>query len=257
MTKHIKHFVALGGPFLGAVALQHAVMIDGTFDPIDKFFTESDMITMMRSFPVGRYLQPQGNWQDGLDLPFLFIRDEIYIKVSIGEFQIYDCLESDFRPVNNENLDYSKVFGYLDYSKIRVQLKHRSKVGLCSQPLEFQKNNQFHESVTFAVRSKWARNDAKLEILLTNPSGGCGGTQVICSHELAVDTSGQRQHTEWVELQSGHSRCGPTVGPTVGKIQIRLDILHSDMLASWCEVQMTMYVFQYKLTLSVDAGAGR
>ena len=50
-----QHFVALGGPFLGSVTLLQAVMVDGTFPPLDMLFTESQMLSILRepAWPVG------------------------------------------------------------------------------------------------------------------------------------------------------------------------------------------------------------
>ena len=50
----------------------------------DMLFSESQMLAILRSVPVGRYLQPSGNWKDGLDMPFVFVRDEIYFGISVG-----------------------------------------------------------------------------------------------------------------------------------------------------------------------------
>ena len=41
-------------------------MIDGTFAPLDMIFSEAEMLMILRSTPVGQYLQPTGNWDDGL-----------------------------------------------------------------------------------------------------------------------------------------------------------------------------------------------
>ena len=41
-------------------------MIDGTFAPLDMIFSEAEMLMILRSTPVGQYLQPVGNWDDGL-----------------------------------------------------------------------------------------------------------------------------------------------------------------------------------------------
>eukprot|EP00658_Telonema_sp_P-2_P022945 TRINITY_DN19191_c0_g2_i1.p1 TRINITY_DN19191_c0_g2~~TRINITY_DN19191_c0_g2_i1.p1 ORF type:complete len:261 (+),score=47.10 TRINITY_DN19191_c0_g2_i1:110-892(+) len=74
---HLAHFIPLGGPFLGSVQLLRAVLVDGTFAPLDMLFNESQMLTILRSVPVGRYLQPTGDWEDGLDCPFTFLREVI------------------------------------------------------------------------------------------------------------------------------------------------------------------------------------
>lgn len=52
VSKHVDHFVPLGGPWLGAVQLMKAVMIDGSFEPLDLLFTESEMLTILRSVPA-------------------------------------------------------------------------------------------------------------------------------------------------------------------------------------------------------------
>ena len=65
-------------------------MIDGTFDPLDKIFSESEMLTILRSTPVGQYLQPIGDWKDGLDLPFVLLREDVYISVEIGSVEPSD-----------------------------------------------------------------------------------------------------------------------------------------------------------------------
>ena len=88
MDSHIAHFVALGGPFRGSVALLRAMMIDGSFPPLDMMFTQSQMLTIMRGAPVGRYLQPTGNWADGMNLPFVYVRREKYIRVSFGPLKL-------------------------------------------------------------------------------------------------------------------------------------------------------------------------
>ena len=41
-------------------------MIDGKFAPLDMIFSDSEMLMILRSTPVGQYLQPTGNWDDGL-----------------------------------------------------------------------------------------------------------------------------------------------------------------------------------------------
>lgn len=41
-------------------------MIDGTFAPLDMIFSETEMLLILRSTPVGQYLQPTRNWDDGL-----------------------------------------------------------------------------------------------------------------------------------------------------------------------------------------------
>jgi len=60
VERNIAHFVALGGPFRGSVALLRSMMVDGNFPPLDLMFSESDMLTIMRSVPVGRYLRETG-----------------------------------------------------------------------------------------------------------------------------------------------------------------------------------------------------
>ena len=60
-------------------------MVDGAFPPLDLLFSESDMLTLMRAFPVSRYLQPTGHWEDGLNLPFVYARQEVYVKVFLGQ----------------------------------------------------------------------------------------------------------------------------------------------------------------------------
>ena len=48
MARNLQHFVALGGPFRGAVALQRAVLVDGSFPPLDLMFSQSQMLTILR-----------------------------------------------------------------------------------------------------------------------------------------------------------------------------------------------------------------
>jgi len=65
-------------------------MVDGCFPPLDTMFTESDMLTIMRGVPVGRYLQPTGRWEDGLDIPFVYVRHQIFIRLRFGPFTLAD-----------------------------------------------------------------------------------------------------------------------------------------------------------------------
>ena len=66
--------------WLGAVSLMKAVMIDGSFAPLDMLFSTSEMLSLLRSVPVGTYLQPIGDWADGLDMPFVSISaPEVYL----------------------------------------------------------------------------------------------------------------------------------------------------------------------------------
>ena len=41
MANHLGKFIPLGGPFLGSVKLLRAVMVDGSFEPLDALFDES------------------------------------------------------------------------------------------------------------------------------------------------------------------------------------------------------------------------
>jgi hypothetical protein len=50
-------------------------MIDGTFAPLDMIFSEAEMLMILRSTPVGQYLQPTGNWNDGLVRASLLLID--------------------------------------------------------------------------------------------------------------------------------------------------------------------------------------
>ena len=82
-------------------------MIDGTFDPLDMVFSETEMVTLaskgnklkygflqlmiLRSTPVGQYLQPTGNWQDGLvpthPLPLRFYQSDRKVDSLVGRHQ--------------------------------------------------------------------------------------------------------------------------------------------------------------------------
>jgi hypothetical protein len=46
------------------------------------------MLAILRSVPVGQYLQPIGNWSDGLDLPFIMCREEACVSVQVGHVEI-------------------------------------------------------------------------------------------------------------------------------------------------------------------------
>lgn len=52
-ASHLQHFVSLGGPFRGSVNLTRAVLVDGLFPPLNMLFNESQMLTILRSVPVG------------------------------------------------------------------------------------------------------------------------------------------------------------------------------------------------------------
>ena len=43
------------------------------------------LLTLCRALPVFRYLQPARNWEDGLDLPFAYLRRELYLEVCSGD----------------------------------------------------------------------------------------------------------------------------------------------------------------------------
>ena len=90
------------------------------------------MLTMLRSAPVGRYLQPIGNWNDGLDLPFVFVREELYIKVSLGQIVLNDpSLESSLEGAT-------------------LTLQHGDTSVTCNEDVWYQKRNPYKEKVLFA-----------------------------------------------------------------------------------------------------------
>merc|ERR1719424_1442487 len=117
IAKYIQHFVPLGAPWLGAVQLMKTVMIDGSFEPLDLLFSESQMLTILRSVPVGKYLQPIGDWQDGLDLPFVYVREEMYLSVAIGALSLADT----------------------SFTDLQLQVKIDDQVGVLKQTLKFHR----------------------------------------------------------------------------------------------------------------------
>lgn len=147
IAKYIQHFVPLGGPWLGAVQLMKTVMIDGSFEPLDLLFTESQMLTILRSVPVGRYLQPIGNWNDGLDLPFVLVRDQTYVSVSLGRWRVSPTTLTG-----------------LPVSMIRADVAQAGRIASFKQPLEFHNANPFVEKCTFVMDAD--ASSVTFEILL-------------------------------------------------------------------------------------------
>ena len=91
------------------------------------------MLTILRSVPVGQYLQPVGDWEDGLNLPFLYIREESYLTLSIGPIHLDSDLPSE-----------------LDKATLRLDVA--GTVVDCRQPLSFHRAFPFNEKLTFALR---------------------------------------------------------------------------------------------------------
>jgi len=150
MKRNIAHFIPLGGPFLGSVQLLRAMQVDGAFPPLDMMFSTSQMLTIMRSVPVGRYLQPTGDWHDGLDLPFVFVRHETYVKVRIGQL----ALGSGY---NEENYELQVVAQETRHRRpdevFSGKAKRHQKAATCKQSFDFHRENPFDESITHALRA--------------------------------------------------------------------------------------------------------
>ena len=134
---HVGHFVPLGGPFRGAVTLMRAMMVDGAFPPLDLMFSESDMLTIMRGAPVGRYLQPCGSWEDGLNLPFCYVRHEKYVKIGFGPFET----DSSHPEVSS-----------LDIYKLRCKVDPLGTIIEPQQPMDFHREHPFVETVTLVLQ---------------------------------------------------------------------------------------------------------
>jgi len=82
MAQYVTHFVPLSGPWYGSVDPIRNTAIDGlTGEALDLMFSGSQLLTLCRALPVFRFLQPAGNWEDGLDLPFAYLRRELYLEV--------------------------------------------------------------------------------------------------------------------------------------------------------------------------------
>ena len=130
------------------------MLVDGTFAPLDLLFSESQMLTILRSVPVGRYLQPQGNWQDGLNCPFAFLRDEKYVKVALGGTRITQ----------------ESVLSTIDSStrcRIRLTVVEDGVAVLCAKSLQFHRDNPFVEHVTFVVHPETSNARVVVELLVS------------------------------------------------------------------------------------------
>jgi len=148
VDRYIQHFIPLGGPFLGSVQLLRAMQVDGAFPPLDAIFSTSQMLTIMRSVPVGRYLQPVGNWKDGLDLPFVFVRKETYVKVRIGKLELAeDFIEEDYAL----RIHVAGTRHRRPDEVIRGKPKESKRKYTCLQTFNFHRQYPFYESITVAV----------------------------------------------------------------------------------------------------------
>ena len=75
-----------GGPFRGSVDVIRNTVVDGhTGAALDNMYDDSQLLSICRSWPAMRSLQPTGHWNDGLNLPFIYLRCEHYLEVSIGQ----------------------------------------------------------------------------------------------------------------------------------------------------------------------------
>ena len=101
----------------------------------------------MRSVPMGKYMQPSGNWEDGLDIPFTYVRDENYVRVHIGALANAEPL----------GLDMSTARDYLQFELDGVK-------GKSKQPLQFHADSPFVESITFVMPPSSGTADYKLVI---------------------------------------------------------------------------------------------
>ena len=95
---------------------------------------------------MGRYLQPTSNWQDGLDIPFAFVRQETYLTVRIGAVTL----------TNKQ--------GMCDLDKARLQVGLADRLVSCMQPLSFHQQSPFIERATFVLSQN--EKTAELQILL-------------------------------------------------------------------------------------------
>ena len=102
------------------------------------------MLQILRSVPVGRYLQPIGDWKDGLDMPFIYVRDELYLRVAIGALNVEASVPT------------------MQIQKVEVGLG--DQVGVLKQTLQFHKEHSFVENVTFALSPE--ATSVKMEILI-------------------------------------------------------------------------------------------
>ena len=99
---------------------------------------------------------PSGEWEDGLDTPFVFLRDETYVKVSIG-------------PVSGLPLDDSE-------SAPEIKLDQDGAQCTCRQPLSFHAEQPFEEAVVFVLSP--SVEQASLRVSLVQGSSELGAATV-------------------------------------------------------------------------------
>ena len=203
MNQNVAHFVALGGPFRGSVDLQKAVMIDGAFPPLDMIFTESEMLTIFRSVPVGRYLQPTGDWEDGLDIPFIFLRDELYVKVRIGPLRMTSGSKS---------------------AEQRLRLNFSGTEVFCKQTLSFHCEQPFVESIGFAVSPRDVKSTLCIPLLHSSKLMG------TASFKMDLQTPIGTEQNATLQLHCGESSAEQEV---FGFIQLKYEVVASEKISQY------------------------
>ena len=119
------------------------------------------------------YLQPEGDWQDGLDLPFCYIRREQYVRVAIG----------------------GTAGLAVPLDSVQIAVRAAGIMVSCNQTWAFREHSPFVETITFVLPVKTA--EAMLEVLLVPVGASCQGTRTVAKAQTTVD----------MELwRSGHSR---------------------------------------------------
>jgi len=154
------------------------MMVDGAFPPLDMMFSESDMLTIMRGAPVGRYLQPTGSWDDGLNTPFCYVRHEKYVKIGFGPLTAAASAEGGSATWNNVN-EFELITRVCDSAGIPL-----ATVGP-QQELAFHRTHPFTESVTVVLPGEWeAELSFVLEVHLKQAVRG--SLQGSCTQQLCV-----------------------------------------------------------------------
>lgn len=212
-------------------------MIDGEFAPLDMLFSESQMLTILRSVPVGRYLQPIGDWNDGLDMPFVFVRDEIYMGVCLGGIS-WETAVSFLEPQP----------GVGNAEQQRLQVRHDGRTANCRQTLDFHRKNPYVERATFVLPSD--TTTAQVQIVLLDTEAGdeiaTGALDVTCSE--SCDTSElfcvdlfespkilaekAKDLAEGIQDMAEGNRLATPMKTLVGRIELQITLLSSRMMSS-------------------------
>ena len=88
----------------------------------------------------GRYLQPSGDWNDGLNMPFVFLRDETYMNLSVG------CI---------------KLTSELDAS---IEIIQGVRSVVCNERASFYNQHPFVDQITFVFAVQTTDADVKIVV---------------------------------------------------------------------------------------------